>query len=68
MLFSNSAPVDHCEIIYIDNNNYDDTYDPALKLPILSVNQLQIPKIKFLGVLLDPQLTFVFMSNQSLPK
>jgi hypothetical protein len=60
ILISNSAPADHCEIIYIDNNNYDDTYDPALKLPILSVNQLQMPKTKFLGVLLNLQLNFRF--------
>jgi hypothetical protein len=60
MLILNLAPADHGEIIYIDNNHYDDTYHPALKLPILSVNLLQMPKTKFLGVLLDPQLNFRF--------
>ncbi len=47
MLFSNLASADHGELIYIDNNNYNDTYDPALKLPILSVNQLLMPKTNF---------------------
>ncbi len=47
MLFLNSAPADHGEINYMDNINYDGTYDPALKLPILSVNQLLKLKLNF---------------------
>jgi hypothetical protein len=58
MLFSNINAADIGENIYIDNNNFDNTYNLALKSPILCVNTLPSPKVKFLGVLLDPNLNF----------
>jgi hypothetical protein len=44
--------------IYIDNNNYHDLYDDGLKSPIICINNLPSPKVKFLGVLIDPNLNF----------
>jgi hypothetical protein len=44
---SGSAPADHGEIIYIDNNKYDDTCNPTLKLPVLSVTSYRCQKLNF---------------------
>ena len=42
------------------NNNIGDSHDPALLTPITCVNSLEKPVVKFLGVLIDPSLTFKF--------
>jgi hypothetical protein len=58
MLFSNSNIVNRDVEIFIDNNNYSEISVPNLKVPILCTNDLPDPKVKFLGVILDPTLNF----------
>jgi hypothetical protein len=58
MLFTNRNPHVRDGCILIDNNNYNDDYLLALKSPIVHVNNQPTPKVKFLGVFLDPNLNF----------
>jgi hypothetical protein len=58
MLFSSRNQGEVNASVYIDNNNYGANYIPELKTPILCVNNMQSPKVKFLGVILDPNLNF----------
>jgi hypothetical protein len=58
MIFSNRNLSELDENVYIDNNNFDENYALNLKTPILCVNTLQSPKVKFLGIMLDPHLNF----------
>jgi hypothetical protein len=58
MLFSNSKTENTNKDIFIDNNNYAEPYDASLKTSISCVNYLSVPKVKFLGVILDPNLNF----------
>jgi hypothetical protein len=58
MVFSSSNVNSNDFSIYIDNNNYHDVYDANLKAPINCTNNLPSPKVKFLGVLIDPNLNF----------
>jgi hypothetical protein len=58
MLFSNSNIVNWNAEIFIDNNNYTEISVPNLEVPILCTNDLPDPKVKFLGVVLDPTLNF----------
>ncbi len=44
--------------IFIDNNNFHELYCGGLKTPIQCINHLQTAKVKFLGVLIDPNLNF----------
>jgi hypothetical protein len=58
MLFSNTNVQIGNKKIYIDNNNYAEPYNIKLKKPIMCVNDLSISKVKFLRVLVDPNLNF----------
>jgi hypothetical protein len=58
MLFSNRNQGEVNSSVYFDNSNYNADYLPVLTTPILRVNNMQLPKVKFLGVLLDPNLNF----------
>jgi hypothetical protein len=58
MLFSHANIKDINKNIYIDSNNYNETDSLNLKKAILCVNNLPDPKVKFLGVVLDPNLNF----------
>jgi len=59
MIFSSNYAVKNDPIaLFIDNNN-EDQNDPNLKLPLTQINKLSPkPYIKFLGILLDPDLSF----------
>jgi hypothetical protein len=58
MLFT-TANVDSTKLeIFIDNNNFHELYSDGLKTPIQCINNLQTAKVKFLGVLFDPNLNF----------
>jgi hypothetical protein len=58
MLFTNLNINNLGENVFIDNNNFEGDYVDDLKTPILCVNTHQSPKVKFLGILLDPHLNF----------
>jgi hypothetical protein len=61
MLFSTANADTVNNKIYIDNNNYAEAhYNPNLKSAIHCVNNLDAAKVKFLGVLIDPNLNFRF--------
>ncbi len=61
MLFSTANADTVNNKIYIDNNNYAEAhYNPDLKSAIRCVNNLDAAKVKFLGVLIDPNLNFCF--------
>jgi hypothetical protein len=61
MLFSTANADTVNNKIYIDNNNYAEAhYNPDIKSAIHCVNNLDASKVKFLGVLIDPNLNFCF--------
>ncbi len=60
MLFSNSNVDTSNFNIHIDNNNYGVNYDLNLKSSIQCVNNLESVRVKFLGVLIDHNLSFCF--------
>ncbi len=60
MIFSNRNLSELDENVYIDNKTFDENYAFNLKTPILCVNTLQYPKVKFHGILLDPHFKFFF--------
>jgi len=59
MIFSNNPEIRNLKVnLYVDNNNCNQN-DPLLKSPLTQVSpQSPSPYIKFLGVLIDPDLTF----------
>lgn len=59
MIFSNSPTIKNSKpVIFIDSNNEGENFD-HLKLPISQVLSTdQYPYVRFLGVLIDPALSF----------
>jgi len=64
MIFSNNHAVRNSKIdLFVDNNNFDQN-DPTLKTPLIQIcPDSPTPYVKFLGVLIDHDLSFKHQIN-----
>jgi len=64
MIFSNNHVIRNSKIdLFVDNNNSDQN-DPILESPLIQISpDSPSPFVKFLGVLINPDLSFKYQIN-----